>query len=91
MPIEGLPDSAKHRVCMRCTKWFEPGEGSAAVRQSFGLSGGIADGIRNAAGDADIRFICRRCESIRRNRRFALYAVLALAMLWAVVKEAGWL
>jgi hypothetical protein len=34
MPIDGLPDPAKHRVCMRCTKWFEPDEGSAAVRQS---------------------------------------------------------
>jgi hypothetical protein len=59
MPIEGLPDPARHRVCMRCTKWFEPDEGSAAV--------------------------------VRRTRRLALHGVLALALLWAVVKEAGWL
>jgi hypothetical protein len=91
MPIEGLPDPAKHRVCMRCTKWFEPDQGSAAVRQSFGLSGGIADGIRSAAGDVDVRFLCHRCASIRRNRRFALYAFMALALLWAMVREAGWL
>jgi predicted nucleic acid-binding Zn ribbon protein len=91
MPIGGLPDPNKHRVCMRCTKWFEPDEGSAAVRQSFGLSGSIADGIRNAAGDADLRFICHRCASVRRKRKLAIYGVLALALLWAVVKEAGWL
>jgi hypothetical protein len=61
------------------------------MRQSFGISGGIADGIRNAAGDADLRFICHRCASVRRTRRLVLYGVLALALLWAVVKEAGWL
>jgi hypothetical protein len=27
----------------------------------------------------------------RRKRRLVLYGVLALALLWAVVKEAGWL
>jgi hypothetical protein len=91
MPIDGLPDPAKHRVCMRCTKWFEPDEGSAAVRESFGMSGGIADGIRNSAGDADLRFICHRCASVRRGRKLALYGVLALALLWAAIKEAGWL
>lgn len=58
---------------------------------SFGLSGGIADGIRSAAGDADVRFICHRCASVRRKRRLALYGALALALVWAVVKEAGWL
>ena len=89
MPVQGLPDPAKHRVCMRCTNWFEPDEGSAAVRQSFGLSGGIADGIRNSVGDADVRFICHRCASVRRKRRLALYAVRALALVWAVIKEAG--
>jgi hypothetical protein len=91
MPIEGLPDHGKHRVCMRCTQWFEPDEGSAAVRQSLGISGGIADGIRNAAGEVDLRFICDRCAAVRRRRKLALYGVLVLALLWAVVKEAGWL
>jgi hypothetical protein len=91
VPIDGLPDPAKHRVCMRCTKWFEPDEGSAAVRESFGMSGSIADGIRNSAGDSDLRFICNRCASVRRRRKLALYVVLALALLWAAIKEAGWL
>jgi hypothetical protein len=63
-------------------------EGSAAVRQSIGIRGGIADVIRSAAGDADI---CHRCASVRRKRKLALYGVLALALLWAVIKEAGWL
>ena len=91
MPIEGLPDPAKHRVCMRCTQWFEPDEGSLAVRESFGLSGGIADGIRNAAGDTDIKFICHRCASVRRNRKWILYGVLALALVWGMAKEMGWI
>jgi hypothetical protein len=91
VPIDGLPDPAKHRVCMRCTKWFEPDEGSAAVRESFGISGRIADGIRNSFGDADLRFICDRCASVRRKRKLALYGVLGLALVWAAIKEAGWL
>jgi hypothetical protein len=76
---------------MRCTKWFKPDEGSPAVRESFGISGGIADGIRNSVGDADTRFICHRCASVRRKRKLALYGVLALALVWAGLKEAGWL
>lgn len=91
MTIDGLPDPAKHRVCMRCSKWFEPDEGSLAVKQGFGLSGAIADGIRNSAGDADVRFICDRCASVRGGRKYVLYGVLVLALAWAAIKEAGWL
>lgn len=76
---------------MRCTKWFEPDEGSPAARQSFGLAGSIADGIRNSAGEANLKFICHRCASSRRNRKLFLYAVLALALAWAAAKEAGWM
>ena len=89
MPIQGLPDPEKHRVCMRCAEWFEPTEGSLAVRPRF-VSGGIADSIRSAAGDADLRFICHRCTSVRRKRKIILYALLALALVWAVGKDAGW-
>lgn len=91
MPIEGLPDPAKHRACMRCTQWFEPDEGSLAARERVGLAGNIADGIRNSAGEADLRFICHRCASVRRNRKMFLYGVLALALVWAAAKEVGWI
>jgi hypothetical protein len=91
MPIEGLPDPAQHRVCMRCAKWFEPHEGSLAARERVGLAANIADSIRNSAGDAGLRFICNRCAAVRRKRKLVLYGALALALAWAVAREAGWI
>jgi len=91
MPIEGLPDPARHRACIRCTKWFEPTEGLLTARQSVGFSGGIADAIRTSAGDTDLRFICHRCASVRKNRRLVLYAILGGFIAWAVAKEIGWI
>ena len=90
MPVAGLPDPDKHRVCIRCAQWFEPEEGSLTTRQSFGMAGAIADSIRSSAGDRNVRFICNRCASVRRRRRIILYALLGLAMVWAAAKDAGW-
>jgi hypothetical protein len=54
------------------------------------MAGAIADSIRSSADDANLRFICNRCASVRRRRRIILYALLGLAMVWAVAKDAGW-
>ncbi len=91
MAIEGLPDPARHRPCMRCREWFEPDEGSAATKQSFGVAGSIADSVRAAAGDARVGFLCHRCQAVRRVGRVVLYAALGLALAWAAFKELGWL
>ena len=91
MPVEGLPDPGRHRACIRCAKWFEPAEGSLTLRERVGIAGGIADSIRSSAGEADVRFICNRCASVRRSRRIILYVILGLAMVWAAAKDAGWL
>jgi hypothetical protein len=91
MPVEGLPDLDKHRACIRCLQWFEPEEGALIVKQRSGMSGAIADSIRGAAGEANLQFICHRCASFRRKRKLVLYALIGLALVWAIVKESGWL
>ena len=91
MPVEGLPDPSKHRVCIRCSQWFEPEDGLFTVRESLSVAGAIADGIRAAGGDDNRKFICHPCAAVRRRRKIALYAALGLALVWAAMKEAGWL
>jgi hypothetical protein len=66
MPITGIPDPQRHRICRRCQKWFEAAEGrvlGAETNFPFGLSDRA-------------RFQCDRCTRIRRNTQFGLWAAL---------------
>jgi len=85
MPVQGLPDPELHRACLRCQQWFEEDEGRMVERAAGSVSGGLAQSIRAAAGDSNLRFICASCESRHRHRFVKVVGALLLvaALLWA--------
>jgi hypothetical protein len=91
MPIEGMPDPELHRICRRCGKWFEPGEGTFMAPEATGPIG-MMHAARASFDASFMRFQCNRCTWIRRTRERliwgALFAFLALVLL---LEKLGWI
>lgn len=67
MPIEGIPNSSKHRFCRRCHKWFVPEEGATFLPEATGPRGSLQALRISAIGKAsDFQFQCTRCTRVRR-------------------------
>lgn len=84
MPIEGFPDSSVHRICIRCKKWHEPGEGLMVSPDTGSIGAMISPisafvvGLRGlTVGPNKPRFICNRCYKIRLYVRLGLFLILA--------------
>jgi hypothetical protein len=78
MPITGMPDPTRHRICRRCQRWFEPEEGTLEAPEATGPVG-ASQLLRASLGDASVRrFQCARCTKIRRRTQIALWSTLAL-------------
>lgn len=87
MPITGMPDPKRHRICRRCQKWFEPSEGTLQSPEITGPLGAM-EALRAASGDASVmRFQCRRCTRIRRRIQFVLWGSLAALVSLVLILE----
>jgi hypothetical protein len=84
MPIEGLPDPLRHRICRRCGHWFEPSDGKMLAPELTGPLGAMR-AVRASADDSLLRFQCHRCSRVRRAREIvlwgSLFAIMALVLL----------
>lgn len=93
MPIEGFPDSSKHKICIRCRRWFEPEEGGMVYPEAAtGLSAflGVLPPrfvrilITKAIGsESNLRFIC--CECLKRTRRERTGCIVAFWVMMVVL------
>jgi hypothetical protein len=87
MPIEGMPDPARHRICRRCQKWFDPHEGQLHAPEVTGPLGGL-ETMRAAAGDPSaLRFQCHRCTTVRRRTQLAIWIVFGVLVLTILALE----
>jgi len=77
MPVEGIPDPARHKICRRCRKWFEPTEGMMFGPEVTGPSGAM-QALRLAVTDDErlLRFQCHRCSRVRHTTQIVVWAVL---------------
>ena len=81
MPVAGMPDTARHRICRRCQRWFEPEEGSIMPPELTGPVG-ASQRLRASLGDTTVlRFQCARCTRIRRRTEITLWSILAILVL----------
>ena len=85
MPVEGFPDAEKHKICIRCRRWFEPEEGTMIYPGSswglgwLGLGRALRTQVAKAVGDETLmKFICHECTRKRRRRKLVVYAVFVL-------------
>lgn len=93
MPVEGFPDASKHKVCIRCHRWFEPEEGEMVYPEAAtGLSAfvGVLPPrfvrilITKAIGsEANLSFICYEC--LRRTRRGRIGCIVAFWVMMVVL------
>jgi hypothetical protein len=83
MPISGFPDRERHRFCIKCHQWCEPGEGRETTLTH--PSGFIPfDAMRDLAGvPPNARFVCDACS--RRSRRRWRWMIVVLAAVVIVV------
>lgn len=85
MPVSGFPDRSIHRICFRCHKWFEPGEGSLLRPEASGpLTAMHQLGESIAKGEPLLRFMCFRCQRIRRLTKWTIF-LLFLVTFGAVL------
>jgi hypothetical protein len=88
MPIDGLPDPKKHRICRRCQKWHEPSEGRLFGPEVSGPLGALqALRATIAPDDSLLRFQCDGCTRIRRTTQLVLYGGLALLVVLVLLLE----
>ena len=88
MPIQGIPDREKHRLCLRCHKWHDPSEGEMVRPQASGPLGGMFQAARQVSGlDTEQRFICHRCKRIRRVTKLAIWGLLAALLVLVFVLD----
>lgn len=79
MPIDGIPDPKKHRICRRCQKWYEPSEGRLFGPEVTGPLGALqALRATIAPDDSLLRFQCDRCTRIRLTTQVVLFGGLVL-------------
>jgi hypothetical protein len=77
MPVEGIPDPARHRICRRCQNWFEPAEGTVVGPDVSGPLSAM-HAVRLAVTDDQslLRFQCHRCSRVRRVTQVAIWTTL---------------
>jgi len=79
-PVE-LPDSARHKLCRRCGRWYEPADGVMRPRSDLRLVGWIEREGRAFAGlEPQLYFVCNGC--LRRRR--IVVAIIGLIFLAVV-------
>jgi hypothetical protein len=81
-----MPDPQSHRICRRCGKWFEPGEGSLMAPEATGPMGAMRAARASFDGSL-LRFQCDRCTRIRRTTERALWGTLLGLMAIILVLE----
>lgn len=91
MPIEGFPDSSRHRLCIRCRKWHETHEGkTVAPSRIGGMLGAVSStailsaGLNPEAGRS--RFLCNACRRRKTQLRiaFILLAAIVIAAVFTI-------
>ena len=93
MPVEGFPDASKHKICIRCRRWFEPEEGEMAYPEAgtgFSAFVGVFPPryvrilIAKATGsESKLKFVCRNC--LKRARRLRAGCTVAFCVTMAVL------
>jgi hypothetical protein len=75
-----MPDPTRHRICIRCGKWFEPDQGWAVVPE-----GRFAQNYAVGTGSA-VRFRCHRCGRIRRATQAIIWGtfISLVAAVWVL-------
>ena len=86
MPVEGLPDPQRHRICRRCGKWFEPDEGTLMAPEATGPLGAMR-AMRASFDSSLLRFQCDRCTRIRRTRERVLWGALLVMIAIPIILE----
>jgi hypothetical protein len=87
MPIAGMPDTTRHRICRRCQRWFEPHEGKLMTPELTGPVG-ASQSLRASLGDTSVlRFQCARCTKIRRVTQITLWSILAVIVAVILLLE----
>ncbi len=98
MPVEGFPDASKHKICIRCHRWFEPEEGDMVYSwrgSSLPIFTDLAGFVRSTRGavasavgdETAMRSICHECKRKRRRRKLAVYAIFALLLAVVLLLE----
>jgi len=87
VPVEGFPDSTRHKICIRCHKWFEPLEGVVASPESSGPIRSMRNLGAQMTGDSSaLRFMCHRIR-VRRNTKLVILATFLRLIAMVLILE----
>ena len=81
MPVEGLPDPAVHKRCIRCGQWFEEMDGEFVERQRHGVGGAVLAIVDRIVGDPHLEFVCDGCAAQKDRGGIVLLFALVIAAL----------
>jgi hypothetical protein len=88
MPIDGFPDAARHKLCLRCQKWHEPDEGVVVYPEASGPLSGMRRTAAVLAGDESaMKFMCHRCIRIRKYTKIIIFGAFGTLMLLILLLE----
>ena len=88
MPVKGSPDAERHRVCLRCKKWFEPDEGSMVRGERWRPLDWPRAMVNVPTAQTDA-FMCNHCQRIRAATKIAVW--IAFLVVAAAAIFVGWL
>ena len=91
MPVEGFPDPTRHRLCLRCRKWYGPEEGATVQPEPASVAEptlGMFTALRSLCGvPPKPHFMCRRCLKVRRCVSAAIFATFGVLVALVLVLE----
>ena len=95
MPIDGLPDPAIHRLCLRCRRWHEPSEGVTVFPDGPDIPhdpiSAVVVGLSHAmVPRTKERFICHACRRRRRLITWSIYGALVLVLIAVMLRACFW-
>jgi len=84
-PVD-IPDSARHKLCAKCRRWFERGDGEEVPVERMRLFEGMFRLAKTLAGLEPKRvFICHGCLRRRRIISAAIWLAFVAAVAFALI------
>jgi hypothetical protein len=87
MSPDEIPEPGRHKMCTRCLKWHQLGEGSMVLPEKFTPIQQALQAAKVLAGVDNSIFVCFRCQRVKRVRFWSLVGIGATIVVTILVLE----